>query len=183
MKIRKVLRVLHRDIGYFITGMVLIYAISGIALNHRKDWNPHHIIIREEIKTDRTGKKIFSKEDVVKILEAFDHLPVYKKHFIANNGLLKVFIENGMVTYNPMTGFAEMEFLKKRPVFYQINKLHIAGTKRIWVWISDVMSVLLIFVTVSGLFLLKGKKGITGKGLWYIVLGFLIPGIFLLFYM
>ena len=88
-----------------------------------------------------------------------------------------------MVIYNPRTGIAEMELLEKRPVFYQINKLHIAGTKRIWVWISDIMSVLLIFVAVSGLFLVKGKNSILGRGLWYTLLGFVIPGIFLLFYM
>lgn len=183
MKIRKLLRVLHRDIGYFITGIVLIYAISGIALNHRKDWNPHHIIVQEEIEIENVHGRSFGKKKVLCILDNFEHVPVYKKHYIASNGLLKVFVENGMVIYNPRTGIAEMELLEKRPVFYQINKLHIAGTKRIWVWISDIMSVLLIFVAVSGLFLVKGKNSISGRGLWYTLLGFVIPGIFLLFYM
>lgn len=182
MKIRKLLRVIHRDIGYFVTGIVLIYAVSGIALNHRKDWNPHHVIIQEEIEISDIKGSSFDKKKVIQILKSFDHEPVYKKHYIANNGLLKVFVENGMVIYNPLTGIADMELLEKRPVFYQINKLHIAGTKRIWVWVADIMSVLLIFVAVSGLFLLKGKNSITGRGLWYTLLGFAIPGIFLLFY-
>ncbi len=181
MKIRKLLRILHRDFGYFITGMVLIYSISGIALNHHKDWNPHHTVVQESQEIEK-ARRSFNQQEVKSILEKFDHVPVYKKHFIANNGMLKVFVENGMVMYNPESGFVEMELLIKRPVFYQINKLHLAGTRKLWVWVADAMSVILIFVTISGLLILKGKKGITGRGLWLTLLGFLIPGVFLVFY-
>ena len=44
MKVRKLLRILHRDFGYFIVGMTLVYALSGIYLNHRHDFNPDYKI-------------------------------------------------------------------------------------------------------------------------------------------
>ncbi len=54
MKLRKLNRVTHRDIGYLITGLTIIYAISGVALNHMHDgnWNPNYIIEKTEISTD-----------------------------------------------------------------------------------------------------------------------------------
>ncbi len=182
MKIRKLLRTLHRDIGYFITGIILIYAISGIALNHRNDWNPHHIVVQESIEVSEQESEDFTKSNAEIILQKFEYMPRYKKHFKSKNGMLKVFVENGMVIFDPETNIAEMELLIKRPMFYHINKLHMAGTKYVWVWLSDIIAVLLIFVTISGLFLIKGKKGIAGRGLWLTLLGFIVPAIFLIFY-
>ena len=182
MKFRKLLRSLHRDFGYLITGMMLIYGISGIALNHRKDWNADYIAVNEVIDWGRVDVLSFEKESIMDKLNLFDQIPVFKKHYIADDGKLKVFVENGMVTYNPETGLAEMEVLKKRPVFYQINKLHKTAITPVWIWVSDLLAVIMIFVAVSGLFLLKGKYGLKGRGWWLTLLGFAIPGIFLIFF-
>ena len=38
--IRKWSRLIHRDLSFFFAGMVLIYAISGIVMNHRDTINP-----------------------------------------------------------------------------------------------------------------------------------------------
>ena len=35
------LRAIHRDLGYLAVGFTLIYALSGIAINHIKDWDPN----------------------------------------------------------------------------------------------------------------------------------------------
>ena len=34
---RKLCRWLHRDLSFFFAGMVLIYALSGLFMNHRND--------------------------------------------------------------------------------------------------------------------------------------------------
>ncbi|WP_423127122.1 PepSY-associated TM helix domain-containing protein [Gaoshiqia sp. Z1-71] len=182
MKFRKLLRNLHRDFGYLIAGMVLIYAVSGIALNHKKDWNADHVVVRETVEWGELELSGLDREALKNKLELFKKTPVYKKHYTGNDGALKVFVENGMVVYRPSDGYAEMELLEKRPLFYHINKLHKVATIRVWVWVSDVLAVVLVFVAVSGLFLLKGKYGITGRGWWLTLLGFLVPGIFLFFY-
>ncbi len=44
MNLSKLNRITHRDIGYLIAGLTIIYAVSGIALNHKHDWNPNYII-------------------------------------------------------------------------------------------------------------------------------------------
>src|SRR5262245_65253752 len=35
------LRAIHRDIGYLAVGFTVIYALSGIAMNHIDDWDPN----------------------------------------------------------------------------------------------------------------------------------------------
>ena len=35
------LRAVHRDIGYLAVGFTVIYALSGIAMNHIDDWDPN----------------------------------------------------------------------------------------------------------------------------------------------
>jgi len=85
--------------------------------------------------------------------------------------------------YNPQQGKAELEVLKKRPFFFQINKLHLAQTSRLWIWISDFMAIFLLFVALSGMFLLKGKLGIKGRGLWLTTVGIVIPLAIILFYL
>jgi hypothetical protein len=82
-----------------------------------------------------------------------------------------------------LEGKAELELLKKRPFWFQINKIHLAQTDRLWIWISDAMAVFLLFVAISGLFLLKGKFGIKGRGLWLTSIGIVIPLIIILFYL
>ena len=33
-------RAVHRDFAYFYVGLIIAFALSGIFLNHRRDWNP-----------------------------------------------------------------------------------------------------------------------------------------------
>jgi uncharacterized protein len=183
MNIRKTLRSWHRDLGYLVVGITLIYTVSGIAMNHRQDWNPHYSLITETRSFPENQKLDYSRAEMEVLLKSFINETVYKKHFISKDGVIKVFIEEGTVLYRPKTGIAELEILRKRPVIFQMNKLHLAQTDRIWIWISDAMAVFLLFVAISGLFLLKGKYGITGRGFWLTGAGIVIPLIIILFFL
>jgi hypothetical protein len=72
------------------------------------------------------------------------------------------------------TGKGVLEKLKRRPLFYEINKLHY-NPKRLWTWFSDVFCVALILVVVTGLFIIKGKRGITGRGALLTGVGAVVP--------
>jgi uncharacterized protein len=182
MNIRKTLRWLHRDFGYFVVGITFIYTVSGIAMNHRQDWNPHYSLVSEELTLPSTEKAEFSKEEIVSLLQKFEYQSVYKKHFVAKNGDIKIFVEGGTVIYNHQEGKAELDVLKRRPFFYPINKIHLAQTGQLWIWLSDVMAFFMLFVAISGLFLLKGKNGIKGRGLWLTAIGIIIPLAIILIY-
>lgn len=182
MNIRKSLRALHRDFGYLVVGITVIYTISGIAMNHRSDWNPHYSVVSEEVNLPVSDRMDYSEDEIGAVLKKFNYPSVYKKHFVTKDEEIKVFVEEGTVVYNPRQGKAVLEVLKKRPVFFHINKIHLAKTGDLWIWISDVMAVFLLFVAISGLFLLKGKYGIKGRGLWLTALGVVIPLAIMLFY-
>ncbi|RYE79999.1 MAG: hypothetical protein EOO74_02835, partial [Myxococcales bacterium] len=34
-------RAIHRDAGYLAVGLTLVYALSGLAVNHISDWDPN----------------------------------------------------------------------------------------------------------------------------------------------
>jgi hypothetical protein len=183
MNIRKSLRSLHRDFGYLVVGITFIYTVSGIAMNHRQDWNPHYTLVTEEVTIPATDQMEYSKTEIGSLLGKFKNQTVYKKHFITKDATIKIFVEEGTVIYTPLEGTADLELLKKRPFWFQINRIHLAQTDRLWIWISDVMAVFLLFVAISGLFLLKGKYGIKGRGLWLTSLGIIIPLLIIFFYL
>lgn len=180
--VRKWLRILHRDFGYFIVGMTLVYGLSGIFLNHRHDFNPDYKILISEFKVNLPPTAELSDVEVRDLLEEVDDNVVYKKHYINNEGNIKVFIENGEAVIDPNTGAGVMQYLQKRPIIFGMNKLHKATIGTLWKWVSDAMAVILIFVAVSGLFLLKGKRGFGRWGIWLMIAGIVVPLFFALFY-
>ena len=80
------------------------------------------------------------------------------------------------------SGHGEVEYLKRRPVFYESNYLHY-NPNRIWTWFSDAFAAALILFAITSLFMVKGKKGIKGRGGIYTALGIIIPILFLIMYM
>ena len=70
---RKWSRIIHRDVSYFFAGMILIYALSGILMNHRGDLNPHYSVSRHEFKVtaDLSDKTKVDKALVLTLLVVF----------------------------------------------------------------------------------------------------------------
>jgi len=183
-QLRKWSRILHRDIGYFFIGTTLIYGLSGIALNHMSDWNPNYSVEINNFSTAiNLEKSDTTKENVLKLLDEVDKRENYKKHYYRNKNQLKIFLKGGSsIVVNVSNGRGFAEYLKKRPVFYEVNYLHYNPNK-IWMWFSDIFAGALILFAVSSFFMVKGKKGITGRGGIYTALGILIPILFLIFYL
>jgi hypothetical protein len=105
----------------------------------------------------------------------------YKNHYFPSEDEIKIFIQDGSVNINTTTGIGVVETSKRRAIFHQVNYLHY-NPRKWWTIFSDIYAVSLIILAVSGLFILKGKNGITGRGAWLTIFGALIPVIFLLFY-
>ncbi len=178
-KWRKWFRVIHRDFGYLFFGVTLVYAISGIAINHLDDWNPNYVITTEDIQTELSPGA--SKAEIIKMLEENEEDKNYKNHYFPDNTNLKVFLKNGSVYVNLNSGRGLIEKNMRRPVFREMNYLHYNPVKW-WTWFSDLYAGALIALAITGIFLVRGKKGITGRGAWLTILGIIIPIIYLLIY-
>ena len=51
---RKWFRVIHRDLSFFFSGVIIIYAVSGIMLNHRDTINPNYTVKRHSLQAEGT---------------------------------------------------------------------------------------------------------------------------------
>ena len=182
MNINKFNRVTHRDIGYLIAGMTLIYAISGIALNHKNDWNPNYIINNRSFRTDiPLSREDFDEDAARQILKSLPGSPDYKTFYYPSGNILTIFVDQGSVKINTATGEGTLESVSRRPLFFQINFLHY-NPGRWWKYFSDIFCLSLMFVTVTGLFLVKGKNGSTRRGAVLVAIGVILPLLFLFIY-
>jgi len=182
MNLAKFNRVTHRDIGYLIAGLTIIYAISGIALNHKHDWNPNYIIETRGFTTDvNFTRESLTKESAQDILKKISGDLEYKTWYFPAGDVLTIFVEGGSVRINTKTGNGNIERISKRPLFYQVNFLHY-NPGRWWKYFSDIFCLALIFVTITGLFLVKGKNGITRRGAVLTAVGIILPLVFLFIY-
>lgn len=182
MNLAKFNRVTHRDIGYLIAGLTIIYAISGIALNHKHDWNPNYIIENKEFNTEvNFSRETLDKETAQDILRKIPGDLEYKTWYFPAGDILTIFVEGGSVRINTKTGKGIIERISKRQLFYQINFLHY-NPGRWWKYFSDIFCLSLMFVTITGLFLVKGKNGITRRGAVLTAIGIILPLLFLFIY-
>ena len=179
--LRKWSRIIHRDVSFFFAGMMLIYAISGIVMNHRQSFNPNYSVERHSymLNTAIPSQADISKEDVLKLLEPIGAAENYTKHYFPEEGQMKVFLKGGSNYWlNLKTQEVVYEKLTPRPILIALTKLHYYPGR--WgTYFADFFGIALILITITGIIMLKGNKGIWGRGGIELVIGLLIPLLFL----
>ncbi len=183
MKWRKWNNIIHRDLGYLCFGMTIIYVISGIAVNHIHEWNPTYAIERltnsvslQDI--DITDNNLLATT----VLTQLGETSRLKNIFRVDRNTLKIFIENNNITVDIPKSIAYQEKSQKRRILFQANFLHLNHPKKLWTLFADLYAASLGLLAISGLFVLRGKKGIKGRGAWLTCIGIFIPLFFLWLY-
>ncbi|RMF73770.1 MAG: hypothetical protein D6738_08095 [Acidobacteria bacterium] len=178
-RVRRWLRVIHRDAGYLAVGLTLVYAVSGVAVNHVADWNPSRVIERVERPLDlgdvRTDDALV---DAVGAALGIDTPPA--RTFRATADRLLLFWDGMTVEADLARGMATIETVRDRPVLRQVNLLHLNEPKGWWTLVADLYAVVLAFLALSGMFLLRGRQGLAGRGKWLVGAGLALPLIALL---
>ena len=181
---RKWSRVVHRDLSFFFAGVLSIYVISGIVMNHRDSINPHYSVKRIEyrIQTELPPQDQIDEAAVAELLKPIDEEKHYTKHYFPKQGELKVFLKGGSNLWvNLHSGEAVYESVHRRPVLSAMTRLHYNPGKW-WTVFSDIFAIGMLIVVLSGLTMLKGPKGIIGRGGIELAAGIVIPLIFLFFF-
>lgn len=180
-KFRKICRVVHRDLSYFLTGIILVYAISGLVLNHKDSFNPDYSIDRIEFSVSESFPKSagnINEELISKELELIKRSAPVMKFYAPKPNEVKVFIKGGSsMLINLSDRSAIYESIKKRPFFSQINWLHF--NPKGWTIFADLVAIGLILITLTGIFMNKGKHGLRGRGGIEVIIGILIPILFI----
>jgi len=179
---RKYNRAIHRDLGYLFFALTVVYALSGIAVNHIGDWNPNYIITNKTVSISPVeNPEGMGKPEIRELLQSMGEPPKFKKHYMPAENTIKIFVDGGSIFVDTQSGEAVIEKIRRRPVFHLVNYLHYNPGKW-WTWVSDIFAGSLILIAITGLFILKGKNGITRRGAVLTILGVLIPLAFLLLF-
>jgi len=175
-------RALHRDIGYLAAGMTVVYAISGLAINHVADWNPNYRLVRETREVGPLPKDP-PEDEIARIL--LQRLRVTERPRVAfqpDEDTIEVIMKQGKYSADLPTGKVLFEALQPRPVLLAFNRLHINAPKQAWTWIADLYALGLLTLGLTGLFILRGPQGLGGRGAWLTATGCAIPALYWLWW-
>jgi len=182
MRWHKLNVVLHRDVGYLAFALTIVYGVSGVAVNHRASWNPSITQTKTTMAiapVQGTGRNAIVTDALAKL--GITDTP--RSTFQPDPDTLRIFFENTVYSVDLPTGTVILERNIPRPVLKEFNDLHLNAPKGIWTWIADLFAVSLILLAITGLFVLKGKHGITGRGAWLTALGVLLPGAYWIYHL
>ena len=170
---------LHRDIGYLCVGLTLIYAISGIAVNHiSPGFNPSYSIekSRVEVSPLPSGSKP-DMQYIRSVLEELGEQGAYKNAALVTPGMMRIFVEDNTLDVQMETGQVTMEKIRRKPILYQVNYLHLNKAKGSWTWLADAYGLALYLLALTGLLMIRGKQ--KRRGIILTAIGFVVPLIYL----
>jgi uncharacterized protein len=185
--IRRTLRALHRDAGYLAIGLTLVYAVSGLAVNHIADWDPNFTQIDRTVpvKLDPALRAVQMTQDPAAArrvarttLEALGRDDEVKDVYAVDDGHVDITLDGTMMYVDLQQGLVREEGQKDRLLLRLANWLHLNRGKKAWTFIADGYAVLLLYLATSGLFMLPGKLGLRGRGAILTGLGALVPALY-----
>jgi hypothetical protein len=176
-------RNLHRDIGYFCVGLTLIFAISGIALNHVNDWDPNYQVTQTEHAISDIENKINNDDFEPWLLKELNLSSTIKARFWQSPTTYKLFTKNNQtLIINIPKSTVVLQQISPRFLLKSFNFLHLNEARNAWTYYSDFYAALLIYLALSALFMVKGKKGIKSSRGLLVIAGFFIPAAFVVGY-
>ena len=176
---RKVCRWLHRELGFFAVGLTLVYAISGFAVNHARQFDSNYSRSVEESSMDPVGALPTAEIEPLVLSRLALEEPI-KNTWRSSPDELLVFLEGARIQVGLESGRVVRTEFQRRALLNDLNFLHLnsseEGTARtVWTIVADAFCVVLVILACSGIFLIRGRKGLLGRGGLWMLLGFLLP--------
>lgn len=160
------MRILHRYLGFFLAGIMAVYAISGIVLIFRDS-----SFLKQEKQVVRTVKPNASGEDLGRMLEIRDFKADREEGDI-------VYFKDG--TYNRKTGVAVYKTEVLPTIIEKMTHLHKARSGEPLFFLNVFFGTSLLFFVVSSFWMFMPKTTIFKKGLYYTAAGIVLTLILLL---
>jgi hypothetical protein len=174
LNLRPWLRALHRDIGYFAVGLTIVYATSGLAVNHLKDWDPN---FQQVNRTHRLGLPLPTDDDSLakSALRTLGVSEQPREVYRASDTQLDLVFDQRTFHVDTTSGVVHEEGQSARPLLRIANWLHLNRGKKAWTYVADFYAIFLLFLALSGLFMIPGRKGLLGRGAIVVLLGAAVP--------
>jgi hypothetical protein len=167
------LRAIHRDVGYLAIGFTVIYAISGIAQNHIEDWGDVSYKATETTTTIPEIPAATPDADAIARVVDAAHLGTPISHLRAGDEIRLEYANGSKATLigNQLT----VQSRTRRAFIGAANWLHTARQKKGWKYVADGFALFLLYLAISGIFMIKGKLGLKGRGAVLISIGVAVP--------
>jgi hypothetical protein len=155
--------------------LTLAYGLSGLAVNHIEDWNPNYKFAQRDIEIGPlTGSIDEQAKQAIAKLE-LDPRDV-RGHFAESATQLRIFLVEGQeAVVDPNTGKGSLKTVTTRAVLFEVNSLHLNNLKGAWTYIADLFAIALMILAITGATMMKGDRGIAGRGKYFIGAGLAIP--------
>jgi hypothetical protein len=163
--INQKMRVYHRYLGFFLAGIMAVYALSGVVLIFRET-----DFLKQVKLNEKQLKPNMAIEEVGKELKMRD---------------LKADKEEGDIisfkqgTYNKATGMANYTTKQLPTGIDKLTKLHKASTKQPLFYLNIFFGVSLLFFVISSFWMFMPKTAIFKKGLYFTIAGVILTIILL----
>ncbi len=160
------MRALHRDIGFFVIGLTIIYCISGILLIYKET---------AFLKTEKNIERHLSPGIEEQKLGIILHIKNF--NVLKTEGDI-VYFRNG--TYNRTTGIANYSAEVLPLLLEKFNSLHKSSARNISHWFSLVYGLLLLFLALSSFWMYSPGNKLFRRGIYIAGSGLIGSAILLL---
>lgn len=159
-------RVLHRYLGFFLAGVMAMYAISGIIMIFREtNFLKSETIETQQLETNLAGGELSPKLRMAVKVEKKEGDILY--------------FEDG--NYNQATGVATVKKMKLPFVLEKMERLHKATTNSPLYFFNIFFGLSLLFFVLSAFWMFMPSLPIFKKGIYYAIGGMIVTLIMLFF--
>jgi len=159
------MRSLHRDIGFLVLGLTIIYSISGIVLIYRETGFLKHVK-----QTEKQLSANINESELGGILHIRNMEGLKTEEDVVS-------FKNG--SYNKTTGIVIYSESALPAFLEKLNNFHKTSDKGATHWFSTIFGVLLFFLAVSSFWMFKTNTKLFKRGLIFAGIG-LSVAVFLL---
>lgn len=154
------MRVIHRYLGFFLAGIMGMYALSGVVMIFRNT-----DFLKQEQQVTRTLEPGLAGEDLGRAMGMRGFRVTEQQGDMLH-------FEQG--TYNQATGEAVYTEMKLPVLIEKMEHVHKATSDRPLFWMNIFFGVSLLFFVLSSFWMFRPKTSIFRKGLYFTAAGFVL---------
>jgi hypothetical protein len=165
LQVSSTFRIIHRYLGFFLAGIMMVYAISGVVLIFRET-----DFLKKEKQLEKTIAANLSAQELGRALKIRD-LKVEREQ-----GNLLYFSQG---SYDKSTGEARYRAKELPFLLEKFTRLHKATHKQPLYFFNIFFGISLLFFAISSFWMFLPGTPIFRKGLYFTLAGLLLAGLML----
>jgi len=167
------MRMLHRDIGFLVVGLTLVFSLSGILLLYRSTG-----FLKSDTAVSRTVEEGLSAQDIGRALH------MRRLEIVSDDGRTVLF-NGGLAVrdgkYDRQSGVVSYTEQKLPAALEKFTQLHKSSSKDAIHWFVVLYGVLLSFMAISSFWMFKPSTRQFRRGLVFAAVGVAVAAVLVAF--